>query len=126
MQTKKRSNIATRTTPFYWISKAILRKHRPSWRALLAYNALAYYAEGSTGSCEHFSLKTLASLVGISKDTLLRGLDELEKKGLIVRHRRSKQTTKGRPGSGGKGGSRMPLPTLYELTDQTGDSGEPI
>jgi hypothetical protein len=116
----EKNNRAIRNSPFYCISKGIFR-FNPSWKALLAYNALAYYAEGRSGSCEDFSLKTLAAKVNTSKWTIIRGLEELENKGIIVRHRRSKQKK-----AGEKEGGRIPLPTLYELCDIDSIKGEPI
>jgi hypothetical protein len=117
MKEMKRGNIAIRQTPFYWIPKVLIRKYNPSWRAILAYNALAYYTNGESGSCEKFSLKTLASLVNTSKWTILRGLEELEEKGAVRRTRRSKKS---------ESGGRIPLPTLYELIDLDAIGGEPI
>lgn len=116
MKTASRINSATRVTPFYWVSKSFLRNLKPSWRAILAYNALAYFAHGESGSCENFSVRTLARLVGVSKDSMLRGLDELEEKGAIRRKRRSKKV----------GEKRMSLPTLYELVLLDDNGGEPI
>lgn len=116
MKNQNRPNAAIRTTPFYWISKSFLRNLKPSWRAILAYNALAYYAHGESGTCENFSVKTLARLVGTSKDSILRGLDELEQKGAITRKRRSRKV----------GEKRMALPTLYELALLDDSAGEPI
>lgn len=117
MENRKRSNIATRHTPFYWISKNLLRNYTPSWRAILAYNALAYYVNGESGSCENFSLKTLAKLVDVSKDTIIKGLAELEQKNVITRRRRSRK---------GPSGEKVPLPNLYELVDLNAAHGEPI
>lgn len=112
----KQRAIATRTR-FYWISELFLTKYHPSWRAILAYNALAYYAKGDTASCESFSIKTLAKLVDTSKMTMLRGLQELEEKGIISRTRRSRKTLNGR---------KMPLPTVYRLAELRPEDDERI
>lgn len=108
---------ATRTTPFYWIAKSFLCQHKPSWRAILAYNALAYFADGRSGTCEHFSIPSLAKLVDTSHDTIERGLKELEEKRLITRRQRSRKT---------EDGKRILLPTLYTLADIESEKSEPI
>lgn len=116
MKNKNRTHAAIRTTPFYWIAKSFLRNLRPSWKAILAYNALAYYAHGESATCENFSVKTLAKLVGTSKWTILAGLDELEEKGAITRRRRTRKV----------GENRVALPTLYELVQLDDSAGEPL
>jgi transcriptional antiterminator len=108
MAHKKQHSTRRRTTPFYWIPKNFLKQYRPSWRALLAYNALAYYTDGDSGTCENLSLKTLASQVNVSKNTLIRGLAELESKGIVYKRKRSKRTSSG---------TSIPQPNLYELSD---------
>lgn len=106
-----------RHIPFVWISKTLYRALNPSWRAILAYNALAYYANSQSGTCEKIPLRTMARLVGVSEDTLMRGLAELERKKAVIVHKRSTKSTAGK---------RVPLPNLYELADLDSIPGEPI
>jgi hypothetical protein len=97
-----------RTLPFLWIQRALLEITRPSWRGLVAYNALAYYAAGEAARCRDIGIKKLADRVGVSEDTMKRGLDELEKKKAI---RIKPRFTKA------KNGKHQKLPNEYILID---------
>lgn len=107
----------TQNLPFYLVPKSLFTTKHPSWRAILAYSALAYYANNGSRSCEAITLRTLARLVDTSKTTIQRGLAELESKGAIKAHRRSKKSPAGK---------RIPLASLYELVNLDEAAGEPI
>jgi hypothetical protein len=81
-----------RTLPFLWIHRALIDVIRPSWKALVAYNALAYHAsKTNSGTCKDISIPALGALVSVSEDTMKRGLAELAAKGAIrikPRHKR--------------------------------------
>lgn len=91
-----------------------LHRINPSWRAILAYYAIAYYAHNGTRSVENMTVKSLAKIAAVSESTMLRGLNELERKGAIsVRSRSRKSAT----------GNKIPLANLYEcrLAEIEGD-----
>lgn len=83
----------------------------------MAFTALEYYANTTAGSCEGVTMKTMAKRVGTSKQTFLRGVEELEQKGVVKVRTRSRKSLKG---------GRIPLANLYELADLQPDGGEPI
>lgn len=102
--------------PFLWISKALF-SFQLSTRATLAYLALAYYRNTKSGACENMTVRTMAARVGIGESTMIRGLAELQKKGVIrIRHRSKKSAA----------GNRIPLASLYELVDIDAIGGDPI
>jgi hypothetical protein len=70
-----------RSLPFYWIQRALFDR-KPSWKALLAYNALAYHSFNPSGSST-VSLPKLATTVSISVSSIQRGLAELQQKRVI-------------------------------------------
>lgn len=76
-------------TGFFWISHA-LHSYKLTWRALLAYMAIAAAANANTHNC-HKPIEQLAEWAGVSRSTLKRGLLELEKKATIRVKRRSKK-----------------------------------
>lgn len=97
-----------RTLPFVWIQRALYESIRPNWKGILAYNALCYYAAGQSGVCRDIGIKLLADRVGVSVDTMRRGLDELERRKAIKVNARYK--TK-------KIGKTQQLPNEYILVD---------
>ena len=104
-------------SPFVLIPKAFFTRYEPTWKAVLTYTALKYYADSATQSCEGVTMKTMAKRVGIGWQSFLRGLQELERKELVkIRHRSKKSERKG----------RIPLPNLYELVDLPQESNDPI
>ena len=103
--------------PFVLIPKLLYTRYAPSWRAILAFNALAYYANNQAASCEGVTMKTMAARVGIGWQTFLRGVQELERKGVVKVRHRSKKSAKG---------GKIPLPNLYELIDMQPGDAEPI
>jgi hypothetical protein len=104
--------------PFLMIPKAFFTRYEPTYRAILTYTALSYYAENRSGSCEGITLKTLAARVAISESTMMRGMAELVRKEVVTVHRRSRKNP--------KTGELIPLPNLYELTDLQPDGTAPI
>lgn len=91
-----------------------LHKYKPSWRALLAYYAIAYYSHNGSRSTENMTMRSLARVAAVSESTMLRGIEELKKKGaLSVRHRHKKSSS----------GKRIPVANLYHLVnlDEAGD-----
>jgi hypothetical protein len=70
------AKIATLKHPYYTIPKPLF-KFKPSWKALIAYNALAYFEYAQT--CQYTSIAQMADHCGVSDRTMRRGLDELEK-----------------------------------------------
>lgn len=105
-----------RTLPFFWISRVLLAKFELSWRAILAYTALAYFAHSADGKVKNIAVKTLAVRVGVSEDTIQRGLAELVKKRAILkRERRSKNK---------KTGKHVQLPNEYILINLAGSDDE--
>jgi hypothetical protein len=105
------------TFPFLMIPKVFFTRYNPSFRAILAYTALRYYASNEAGACEGISIKTLAGRAATSDDTFKRGLAELVKKGIVKSVKRSRKSP---------AGDRIPLPNLYELADLQPDGGGPI
>lgn len=104
-----------RRLPFLWIHQALFDEIRPSWRGLLAYNALAYAVSksGNSGTCKNIGIKELARRVAVSEDTMKRGLAELEAKGAIrIKARRKRDGNK--------------LPNEYILIDLTVSAKTPI
>lgn len=98
----------SRSLPIFWIHKALIRTYQLSWKAIITYTALAYFADSSTGTLKHVGLKQLAAVVGVSDDTISRGLAELESKKVIrVRARYSKK----------KNGKPIKLPNEYTMLD---------
>lgn len=96
-----------RTLPFFWIQRALLEVPRLSWKAILAYNALAYYAVGERSSCRDVGIKVLAVRVGVSEQSMRRGLAELTKiKAIRIKPRFTS-----------KGGKRQQLSNEYILVD---------
>lgn len=97
-----------RTLPFFWIQRALLDVVKPNgWRAILAYNALAYYAAGESSACKDVGIRTLAKRVCVSEDTMKRGLAELAKvKAIRIKPRYQL-----------KNGKRVQLPNDYVLID---------
>jgi len=105
-----------RTLPFFWIQRALLDTIKPSWRALLAYNALAYFAAGDTAVCKDVGIRKLAEKVSVSEDTIKRGLDELKQKRAVKVRERFKN----------KNGKRHQLPNEYILIDLATERAIPI
>jgi hypothetical protein len=96
----------TRSQPFFWISKQLVQEIKPSWKALVAYNALAYFSISE--SCHDVSIAKMAQEFNVSLDTMRRGLQELrKKKAIAVKEHRKK-------------GSREQLPNEYILIDLAG------
>ena len=81
-----------------------------SWRAIATYTGLAYYASGAT-SCD-VSIKRIAASVGVSEDTVKRGLKELKEKQAILVQENFRPATTHRPQ-----GSREQLPNEYFLLE---------
>ena len=101
-----------RSLPFIWIQKALFDL-KLTWKAIITYSALAYYAQGA--SCKHIEIKKLAYRVNVSEDTIKRGLKELcLKKAIRVqpRFRIVKQDNAVR-----EKGKRQQLPNEYVLID---------
>lgn len=102
----------SRSLPFFWIQKTLIANYQLTWRAIITYNSLAYFSDNSTGKLAHVGLKRMAAAVGVSEDTISRGLAELEKKKVIrVKTRYSKR----------KNGKPIKLPneyTMLELKDE--------
>lgn len=105
-----------RTLPFFWIQRALLDNIRPNWKGLVAYNALAYYSAGDSGACRDIGIRKLAEKVGVSEDTMKRGLEELENKKAIEIRPRFKT----------KNGKRQQLPNEYLLIDLALTPAQPI
>jgi DNA-binding MarR family transcriptional regulator len=109
--------IDRQTYPFLLIQKIFFARFTPTFRAILAYLAMKYYGSNEKGTCEKISYATMAKRMNTSKNTIIRGVEELEKKGVVLVHKRSKKSPKG---------ERVPLPNLYELVDLQATAGEPI
>ena len=103
-----------RTEPFYKIERALLEVIRPSWKGLVAYNALAYYA--INWKIIKVGIRQMAARVGVSEDTMKRGLAELLAKKAIQVRTRVKI----------KAGKRMALPNEYILIDLRPESKRSI
>lgn len=69
-----------RKPPFFWLGNHLFDM-KLSWRALLVYNALAYF--GRNPHVCVISHSELAKSLSVSLDTVQRGLAELEKKKLV-------------------------------------------
>jgi len=106
-----------RTLPFFWIQRALLDVIRPSWKGLLGYNALAYYAAGESGTCKDIGIKLLADRVSVSENTMKRGLDELVKKKAVRMKAHYRKITNG---------NRQQLPNEYVLIDLATSKEQPI
>jgi hypothetical protein len=116
-QAKSISRQRSPLQPFVLLPKVFFTRYEPTWKAILTYTALVYYSNTSEGSCEGVTMKTMAKRTGIGRRTFLRGLEELQKKGIVkVTHRSGKSE---------KGG-RIPLANLYEIADLQPDASEPI
>jgi hypothetical protein len=105
-----------RTLPFFWIQRALIDTIRPTWKGLVAYNALAYYSSGDSGKCRDVSRKVMADRVGVSEDTIVRGLAELE----------AKKAIKIRPRQRTKNGKKFHLTHEYILIDLSIQHIQPI
>ncbi len=70
-----------REAPFFWINRELLGVIHPSWRAILAYTALAYFC--TNGVSSSVDIETLATTVNVSRATMKRGLKELAEKKTI-------------------------------------------
>lgn len=105
-----------RTLPFLWIQRALLDVIKPSWKGLVTYTALAYYANSEAGTCRDVGIKALADRVNVSEDTIKRGLAELENKKAIQIKPRFKI----------KNGKRFQLPNEYALIDLATPQPQPI
>lgn len=105
-----------RSLPFFWISHSVLKKHNVKGRAYMAYSALAYISKGRT----HISapIHVLAEIVGVSEDTMRRGLAECEKRKVIQIKKRFKKTS-------GKA-TRQQLSHEYILLDLKDDGDDPL
>lgn len=94
--------------PFVLVPKTFLIKHDPSLIVLGTYISLKFYANVDAAECQNISVATLARRVNISKDSIERGLTQLEKMGLIkIIHRYRK----------GPNGKNVPLPNRYEILE---------
>jgi hypothetical protein len=69
-----------------WFGKAVLRMNL-GWKANLAYMGIVFFLNNETHSCFP-SLKKLSEQVGTSKDTIIRGIKDLEAAGLVRVDRR--------------------------------------
>lgn len=106
MSTRSIGVTDARSLPVYFIPRVLLTVYKPSSNAILAYNALACYADGSR--CRNLGIKTLAASVDISETTMKQSLAELVKiKAVIVKRREKKQKT----------GGPIQLPSEYILID---------
>lgn len=101
----------TRSLPFFWISKTLLKTYKLSWRGILAYTAVAYYVKTDSSKCENVGIKVLAETVGVSEDTMKRGLAELGKKKVVHI----------KPQARKKNGKLIQLPNEYILLDLKDD-----
>lgn len=97
-----------RALPFLWMHRALLDVVKPSWRGILAYTALAYYADGEHAGAS-VAIKDLAAIVNVSENTIKRGLAELAKLNAIQIQPRWKPTKK----------KRQQIPNDYLLVDLT-------
>lgn len=91
-----------------------LHRFNPTWRAILAYYAIAYYAHNGTRTAENMTMRVMARVAGVSERTMMRGLAELQKKGAIgVKHRSKKSAA----------GKKIQIANLYQckLNDESGD-----
>lgn len=85
-----------RQAPFFWINRELLGTIQPTWRAILAYTAVAYFCmDGVSSSVD---IEKLANTVNVSRATMKRGLKELADKKAIkitphVKIRGGKKTT---------------------------------
>lgn len=94
-----------------------LHKFKPTWKAILAYYAIAYYAHNGSRTTENMTLRSLARIAAVSESTILRGLEELRKKGAIkVRHRSKKSPA----------GNRIPVANIYECQVTQLVDGDPV
>lgn len=101
-----------RTLPFLYVHRALLAMLHSQPRAkgiitnaLLAYVALAFYAQES--KCRQISIPELAEQVGVSQDTMRRGLKTLVEMNAIRVVKREKM----------KSGKRWMLANDYILID---------
>jgi hypothetical protein len=76
-----------RTGKWAWFSKSLLQK-KLGWKANIVYMSLVSFADGETQSC-YPSLKTIAERVQVSKDTVIRGIKDLEAAEVIRVDRRT-------------------------------------
>lgn len=111
-----------RTLPFLYVHRALLAilhsQELPKGvisNALLAYVALAFYANES--KCQHIAMRELAEQVGVSQDTMRRGLKTLvDLKAVRVVPREKVKT----------GGKRWTMPNDYILTNLATPKKNPI
>lgn len=103
---KRHDSNSRQQIPFVMVPKPLLNKFHPSWRGILAYMALAYYANTKAGACEGFTAKALGEIVGISPNTFRRGVAELVDKGVVQVRSRSRK---------GPANGKVPMPNLYEI-----------
>jgi hypothetical protein len=103
--------------PFVLIPKEFFTRFTPTWKAILAYVALKYYASTTSGACQNVSIRTLAARGGVSEDTMRRGVGELVRKGAVTVRKRSQKSS---------AGERIPQPNLYTLVNLKPKGGEPV
>lgn len=95
-----------RSLPVYFIPRNLLKVYKPNWKAILAYNALAYASNGA--QCRDVALKDLGELVNLSESSMRRGLKELVTLEAVVMKLRFRKT---------ESGGRSALPNEYILVD---------
>lgn len=100
-----------RSDPFYRISRAFIAGYAPTWRAIIAYSALAYYADRTDRAA--IGLRIMAARFNVSEDTMKRGLAELVKKKAILKREQRRKNK--------KTGKHYQLPSMYTLIDLRAD-----
>lgn len=103
--------------PYFCIAHVLLTQYKLSSRAFHAYCVLAHVAKGR--SSVNVSIKNLASIPGLSEDTIKRALAECEKKKVIRVKKRFKKTSGKRP-------TQQQLPNEYILLNLKDSGSDPI
>lgn len=111
-----------RTLPFLYVHRALLAilhsqglPKASIGHALLAYVALAFYANES--KCQKIGIRELAEQVGVSQDTMRRGLATLVEVNAVRVIPREKIKS---------GGKRWTMPNDYILTNLAAPKKNPI
>lgn len=95
-----------RSLPVYLIPRNLIRVYKPSSKAILAYNALAYAADGAR--CKNYGVNALCGFVGLGETAMKEALAELVQLKAVVLKRHTKRAKNGKP---------VQLPNEYILID---------
>jgi len=102
------------TYPLVMIPKPFYTRYKPSWKAIVAYNAIKFFASSRNSKSTYTTVPAYAAMVNVSLNTFKDGVKELEKKGLVRVRSHTRKTTNG---------NRQSLPNEYEILEIPGTGG---